>query len=49
VGFPIGHRSGSLIGAISAAGPIQRVDDRKLDELKVQLLKAAREISQGLM
>jgi DNA-binding IclR family transcriptional regulator len=49
VGFPIWHRSGSLIGAISAAGPIQRVDDRKLDELKVQLLKAAREISQGLM
>jgi DNA-binding IclR family transcriptional regulator len=49
VGVPIWHRSGSLIGAISAAGPIQRVDDRKIDELKVLLLKAAGEISQGLM
>jgi DNA-binding IclR family transcriptional regulator len=45
IGVPIRKRDGTVVGALSAAGPVQRVDDGKLDKLKVLLTKAADELA----
>ena len=49
VGVPIKKRDGTLVGAMSAAGPVQRIDDAKLAQLKQLLTKAAAELAGGLI
>lgn len=45
VGVPVRDAQGRAVVAISAAGPIQRVDEPKLEQMKRELLTAAADFS----
>lgn len=48
VGVPVRNRVGTVVAALSAAGPIQRVNDEKLDQMHRLLAEAAAELSNGV-
>ncbi len=48
VGVPVRNQGGEVVAALSAAGPVHRVDDARLDELRGPLSAAARELGSAL-
>lgn len=49
VGVPVTKRDGTVVGALSVAGPVQRIDDARIQEFRVVLAKAADELAAGLI
>ncbi|QOC93405.1 IclR family transcriptional regulator [Micromonospora craniellae] len=48
VGVPVRHRSGAVVAALSAAGPVQRFDQARVEHVRTLLTKAADELSLSL-
>ncbi|HEY0484769.1 MAG TPA: IclR family transcriptional regulator [Mycobacteriales bacterium] len=48
VAVPVRNRAGTVVAGLSAAGPVQRMSDEKVAELRVQLGRAAGELAVGV-
>lgn len=48
VAVPVRNRAGTVVAGVSAAGPVQRMSDDKLTELRGQLTRAAEELAVGM-
>jgi DNA-binding IclR family transcriptional regulator len=48
IGVPVRNRAGAVVAALSAAGPVQRVDDEKLHQMQGLLAAAAAELSMAV-
>jgi DNA-binding IclR family transcriptional regulator len=48
VAVPVRNRAGTVVAGLSAAGPVQRMSDEKVAELRVQLGRAAEELTVGV-
>ena len=48
VGVPVRNLGGRVVAALSAAGPIQRMDETKVEDVRILLTQAAAELSRGL-
>jgi DNA-binding IclR family transcriptional regulator len=49
IGMPVRNSRGKIVGAVSAAGPVQRVDPDKLLKLQMYLAEAAKEFATSLI